>query len=178
MEAWRAVGDVGPLLRFRSSGVRGRSRTAVLTGLAFIAVVTVLAGWLPGYLPEGDERRTDVLLLLPSAYIGVLVISMSRPPRPAVAVSCCRVSRRVAYPVSPTTDHLGALLMAPLNIAWICRRGRCSAPPPTSSARVDAPAGTAPGARVAVGGDLARAGAGVVRGVVCRGGYGVLTVRG
>ena len=23
------------------------------------------------------------------------------------------------YPVSPTTDHLGALLMAPLNIAWL-----------------------------------------------------------
>ena len=25
----------------------------------------------------------------------------------------------VAYPVSPTTDHLGALLLAPLNIAWL-----------------------------------------------------------
>jgi hypothetical protein len=25
----------------------------------------------------------------------------------------------VAFPVSPTTDHLGALLMAPLNIAWL-----------------------------------------------------------
>ena len=25
----------------------------------------------------------------------------------------------VIYPVSPTTDHLGALLLAPLNIAWL-----------------------------------------------------------
>src|SRR5262249_49707219 len=25
----------------------------------------------------------------------------------------------VVYPVSPTTDHLGALLLAPLNIAWL-----------------------------------------------------------
>ena len=56
----------------------------------------------------------------------------ARPPSPA---SCCWPSSRpsppgggrellgreqaVAFPVSPTTDHLGALLLAPLNIAWI-----------------------------------------------------------
>ena len=27
----------------------------------------------------------------------------------------------VAFPVSPTTDHLGALLLAPLNIAWLAQ---------------------------------------------------------
>ncbi len=25
----------------------------------------------------------------------------------------------VGFPVSPTTDHLGALLLAPLNVAWM-----------------------------------------------------------
>ena len=46
----------------------------------------------------------------------------SRSPRrspPGVAASCSTASTRVVYPVSPTTDHLGALLLAPLNIAWL-----------------------------------------------------------
>ena len=31
------------------------------------------------------------------------------------------ISREEAapYPISPTTDHLGALVLAPLNIAWM-----------------------------------------------------------
>ena len=33
----------------------------------------------------------------------------------------------VAFPVSATTDHLGALLMAPLNIAWLLQAWSCSA---------------------------------------------------
>ncbi len=36
-----------------------------------------------------------------------------------MAASCSIASTRVIYPVSPTTDHLGALLLAPLNIAWL-----------------------------------------------------------
>ena len=59
-DAVRATTDVGPLLRFRTAGLRGRSRTAVVVGFGFILVMTVLAAWLPGYLPEGDERRQPV----------------------------------------------------------------------------------------------------------------------
>ena len=43
----------------------------------------------------------------------------SRRSRPAVAASCSRATRPSPYPISPTTDHLGALLLAPLNIAWL-----------------------------------------------------------
>ena len=118
-ETRRAVGDVGPLLRFRSSGVRGRSRTTLILALAFLLAFTVIACWLPAYLPEGDERRSDVLLLLPSAYIGVLVISMISAAASGGGRELLPRDQGVAYPVSPTTDHLGALLMAPLNIAWI-----------------------------------------------------------
>ena len=39
--------------------------------------------------------------------------------RPAAGASCSPATRAVAFPVSPTTDHLGALLLAPLNIAWL-----------------------------------------------------------
>lgn len=118
-ETWRATADVGPLLRFRSAGVRGRSRRAVVAAFVVIAVVTVLVAWLPGYLPEGDERRLDVLLLLPTGYIGMLLIAMIAAAASGGGRELLPREQAVAYPVSPTTDHLGALLMAPLNIAWL-----------------------------------------------------------
>ena len=118
-DARRAASDVLPLLRFRAAGLRGRSRTAVLAGFAFILLVTVLVAWLPGYLPEGDERRSDVLLLLPTGYIGVLVIAIVAAAASGGGRELLPRDQAVAFPVSPTTDHLGALLMAPLNIAWL-----------------------------------------------------------
>ncbi len=117
--ARRAVTDVGPLIRFRSSGVRDRARSAVKLGLGFILTVTLLVAWLPGYLPAGDERRSDVLLLLPTGYIGVLVIAIVSAAASGGGRELLPREQAVAFPVSPTTDHLGALLMAPLNIAWL-----------------------------------------------------------
>ncbi|MBA2465406.1 MAG: hypothetical protein H0V42_10590 [Nocardioidaceae bacterium] len=117
--ALRAVSDVGPLLRFRASGVRDRSRSAVKLGLGFILTVTLLVAWLPGYLPAGDDRRSDVLLLLPTGYIGVLVIAIVSAAASGGGRELLPREQAVAFPVSPTTDHLGALLMAPLNIAWL-----------------------------------------------------------
>ncbi|MGZ5416070.1 MAG: hypothetical protein ACXWDI_02730 [Nocardioides sp.] len=118
-DAVRATTDVGPLLRFRTAGLRGRSRTAVTVGFGFIVVMTLLVAWLPGYLPEGDERRTDVLLLLPSGYIGVMVIAVVAAAASGGGRELLPREQAVAFPVSPATDHLGALLMAPLNIAWL-----------------------------------------------------------
>jgi hypothetical protein len=118
-QVWRATRDVGPLLRFRAAGVRGRSRTTVLLGFGFILAVTVLVSWLPSYLPTGDDRRTDVLLLLPTGYLGVLAISIIAAAASGGGRELLPRDQAVAFPVSPVTDHLGALLMAPLNIAWL-----------------------------------------------------------
>ena len=56
---------------------------------------------------------------MPSAMAGILLLNMLS----AVASGGGRelISRDQAgpHPVSPTTDHLGALLMAPLNISWM-----------------------------------------------------------
>ncbi len=118
-DARRAVTDVGPLLRFRASRVRGRSRTTLVLGLGLILAITVLVGWLPGYLPTGDDRRDEVLLLLPTGYIGVLLIAIISAAASGGGRELLPREQAVAYPVSSTTDHLGALLMAPLNIAWL-----------------------------------------------------------
>ncbi|WP_148573178.1 hypothetical protein [Nocardioides caldifontis] len=117
-EAVRAAADVGALLSFRASGVRGRSRRLAYAGLATVLTLTVLAGWLPAYLPGGD-RRTDVLSLLPSAMVGILVIAIVSAAASGGGRELVPRDQAVAYPVSTTTDHLGALLMAPLNIAWL-----------------------------------------------------------
>ena len=118
-DARRALADVGPLLAFRGSSLRGRSRKIATYGFAVIAGLTVLAGWLPAYLPEGDARRTDVVSLLPSALVGILVIALVSAAASGGGRELVAREQAVAFPVSPTTDHLGALLMAPLNIAWL-----------------------------------------------------------
>ena len=116
--ARRAVKDVRLLLQFRAATMRGRSRRLAMSGFAVIGVLTVLAGWLPAYLP-GTARRTDTLSLLPSAMVGVLVIAIISAAASGGGRELVAHDQAVAFPVSPTTDHLGALLMAPLNIAWL-----------------------------------------------------------
>jgi hypothetical protein len=126
LDGRRATREVVPLLRFRGSGLRGRSKRAALVAFGVIAVLTVLAAWLPAYIPgaAGSEGQTqilssDVLLLLPSAYIGVLAIAIVSAAASGGGRELLPREQAVAFPVSPTTDHLGALLMAPLNIAWL-----------------------------------------------------------
>ena len=60
-----------------------------------------------------------MLSLLPSALVGVLVIAVISAAASGGGRELVPREQAVAFPVSPTTDHLGALLMAPLNIAWL-----------------------------------------------------------
>jgi hypothetical protein len=117
--ARRAVTDVAILFRFRAQAVRRRHLTRTLS-VSFL-VITLAVAIVPAYLPEaaGAGKAFDIFLLIPSAMAGVLVLNMSS----AIASGGGRelISRDQAspYPVSPTTDHLGALVLAPLNIAWM-----------------------------------------------------------
>jgi hypothetical protein len=118
--ARRAIGDVAILFRFRRQAVR-RRHLARLLSLVFL-VITLAAAIVPAFSPGAhatDGRSVDILLLIPSAMAGILVLNMAS----AVASGGGRelISRDHAgpHPISPTTDHLGALLLAPLNIAWM-----------------------------------------------------------
>lgn len=117
-ETRRSVADLGPLLRFRDATVRGRSRLWCRLGCAAILLTTVLAAWLPAYLPS-HQREGEVLSLLPSAMFGVLVISVISAAASGGGRELVPREEAVAFPVSPLTDHLGAVLLAPLNIAWL-----------------------------------------------------------
>ena len=118
-EARRSTADVGSLLRFRLAGLRGRARMAAPLAVGVIALVTLAVAVVPAFLPEYDVSRRDILLLLPSGYLSVLVISVVSAATSGGGRELLPREQAVAFPVSPTTDHLGALLMAPLNIAWL-----------------------------------------------------------
>jgi len=116
----RAVADVRHLLWFRTRQAR-RGRGGPWVALAFVAVTAAVAV-VPAFAPgagAGDGRAFELVILLPTALAGFLLLAV---------VSACTsgggrelLSREPAqvHPVSPTTDHLGALLLAPLNIAWL-----------------------------------------------------------
>jgi hypothetical protein len=107
------------LFQFRSQAVRRRQLARVLS-LVFV-VVTLGVAAVPAFMPGAatGPHAFDILLLVPSAMAGILVLNMAS----AIASGGGRelISREEAgpHPISPTTDHLGALLLAPLNIAWM-----------------------------------------------------------
>ncbi|MDQ3616263.1 MAG: hypothetical protein M3393_06525 [Actinomycetota bacterium] len=122
VDAARAVADVVPLMRFRASSLRGRrSRRTAAVGMASIVVCTFASGWLPAYLPGagGDGRAGEILELLPVGFMGVLLVATVSAVTSAGGRELLPREQAVAFPVSAATDHLGALLMAPLNIAWL-----------------------------------------------------------
>jgi hypothetical protein len=117
--ARRAVADVAILFSFRAQTVR-RRRLARGVGIA-VGLLTLAIAVVPAFTPGagGPDRAFDLFLLMPSAMAGLLLLNVSS----AVASGGGRelISRDQAspYPISPTTDHLGALVLAPLNIAWM-----------------------------------------------------------
>jgi hypothetical protein len=89
-------------------------------GLLVLAL-TVTAAVAPAYL-GGDfprENSGNLLALFPSASLAFLLLATFTAVASAGGREVVPRDQAVAFPVSPTTDHLGALLLAPLNIAWI-----------------------------------------------------------
>ncbi len=120
-DAVRAVVDVRHLVRFRTASLR---RPRVVAG-AFIALValTLLVASAPARLPgagaDNSDRAFDVLLLLPTALAAFLALSIVSATASGGGRELLARDPAAVLPVSPTTDHLGALLLAPLNIAWL-----------------------------------------------------------
>lgn len=89
-------------------------------GLAAMAILTVVSACLPAEL-DGAVHSSKAELVdsyLPAAYVGVLLLSAIAALSGGGRELLPR-EQAAAFPISPTTDHLGALLMAPLNLAWL-----------------------------------------------------------
>jgi hypothetical protein len=111
-----ALGQVAGLIALRVSGLRGADRrravvgAAILPGLAVAAVVT-------GALFPREQARS-LILLTPSAWLFFFVGAIVAAATGAGGRQLLPREQAVAFPVSPTADHLGAIVTAPLNLAW------------------------------------------------------------
>ena len=118
-ETRRAIAEVRPLLQFRAATLRGKALAGARIGFGVIIGLSVAAAWFPAYADNPRFPPGEVLILLPTGYISVLVISIVSAAASGGGRELLNREHATAFPVSPTTDHLGALLMAPLNIAWL-----------------------------------------------------------
>jgi len=119
-EVRRASRDVRHLIAFRTSNVR-RPRAFLLATATFVGL-TLAAAVVPALLDGAGSLKgysLDAVVLIPSAMAGLLFLSVASSIASGGGRELLSREHGVAYPVSPTTDHLGALLLAPLNIAWL-----------------------------------------------------------
>ncbi len=115
--------DLRSLLAFRRTGLTSHSRRRMHVVGAIVLLLTVGAAVGPAYL-GGDlprEHSGQMLALLPSLCLGFLVLAVFNAVAAAGGREVIPREQAIAFPVSTTTDHLGALLLAPLNIAWIAQ---------------------------------------------------------
>ena len=86
-----------------------------------MAVITAGAAIGPAFLGDyrTSQRVTDVSVVIPSALAAFLLLSLVSGIASGGGRELISRDQAVAFPVSPTTDHLGALLLSPLNVAWM-----------------------------------------------------------
>ena len=115
--------DLRSLLAFRRTGLTSHSRRRMRVVGAFVLLLTVGAAVGPAYLggEQPREHGGQMLALLPSLCLGFLVLAVFNAVAAAGGREIIPREQAIAFPVSTTTDHLGALLLAPLNIAWIAQ---------------------------------------------------------
>lgn len=109
----QAVADVGSLVRFRAGTVRRRRlviASLILSGLTVLSIAIPASVTGAGRADEG---------VLATALSGFALLQLLSGAASGGGRELASRDQLVAYPVSPTTDHLGALLLAPLNAAWL-----------------------------------------------------------
>ena len=113
--------DLSALLKFRRSALTTSGRRRLRIVGAVMVVLTLTAMLAPAYLGGPQPRRSSgqILALVPTATLGFLLLAIFTAVASAGGREVVPRDQAVAFPVSTTTDHLGALLLAPLNIAWI-----------------------------------------------------------
>lgn len=107
------VRDVGHLLRFRAATVR-RPRVAALA-LVAMALVTVAAAVVPAWVTVD----AGLARLLEPSLVGVALVAVGGAAAAGGGRELLGRDAAAVHPVSPLTDHLGALLLAPLSAGWL-----------------------------------------------------------
>lgn len=126
-DSWSgAARDTAYLLRFRARTVRRRGPAVV--GLVVVVVLTLAFAIYPARL-DGAVSGDAVAILdrlvtslegnLALVFVGVLLLSIGTAMSSGGGRELLSRSEAAIHPISPLTDHLGALSLAPLNLAWL-----------------------------------------------------------
>jgi hypothetical protein len=120
-ELRRGLADLGSLLAFRSSGLEGRVRRRLRIAASAVGGLTLAAIVVPAYLQEPLEARHthQIVAILPTLYLGFLALTILAAIASGGGREIVPREQAVAFPISTVTEHVGALLLAPLNIAWL-----------------------------------------------------------
>ncbi len=110
------VAQLDALVRFRTAGVRGAARRRTAIGLAALPLIGVLAVVAGTQLPPAGAA--DALTLTPTAWLAFALTSIVAAASAGARTLLPR-DQSVVFPISPLAEHLGTLLLAPLNAAWI-----------------------------------------------------------
>jgi len=117
----RDLTELRALVAFRQGMVRGKSRRRLRVVFALLLLVTVASAVLPAIvLGAGSKDAADTWgVVLTPAYTAFLLMAAGSSVASGGGRELVSRDHAVAFPISPTADHFGALLMAPLNIAWL-----------------------------------------------------------
>jgi hypothetical protein len=109
------------LLAFRASGLTSRVRLRLRIAGGVVLGLTVAAIVVPAHLrePLDSEHVGELVAILPSLYLGFLALAVLSAIASGGGREVVPREQAVAFPISSVTEHLGALLLAPLNIAWL-----------------------------------------------------------
>jgi hypothetical protein len=110
--------QVAALLAVRVAAVRGPARRRATFGLALLPVLLVASVVAGTQLPHDAERVQNATLLMPSALLLFLLGSVLAATSGGGRALLPR-DEALALPVGPAAEHLGAVLLAPLNLSWL-----------------------------------------------------------
>ncbi|RYB93893.1 hypothetical protein EUA93_05705 [Nocardioides oleivorans] len=119
-----AARDTGHLVRFRAGTVR-RPAAAVVGALVVLGLTLVFAV-LPSTLDVEAIRSvtvqkavTSLQANLGATFVGFLLLSVSSAMSSGGGRELMSRSEAAIHPISPATEHFGALVLAPVNLAWL-----------------------------------------------------------
>jgi hypothetical protein len=119
-----AARDTGHLVAFRARTVRHRRASAF--GLVVVLALTAAFAVGPSDVdvasvgsPVVERALASVQGNLGAAFAGFLLLAVSAAMGSGGGRELLSRSEAAVHPISPVTEHLGALLLAPVNLAWL-----------------------------------------------------------
>lgn len=120
-ELRRGTADLRILVGFRRAGVSRASLLRMRAAAILVGGATAAVMVLPGRLRDSFDgtRVGDVVAVLPALYLGFAILAALAAIAAAGGRELVPRDQAVSFPISPIAEHGGALLLAPLNIAWL-----------------------------------------------------------